>query len=134
MISVVELLNAARKFGPVQSDYRLARDVGVGDTAMYTYRHGGRVPADDVAVKLAQIAKIPAPYVLNCMAAARAKDPEVRAAFVAAAAALAGGFTPPGAGKLSGPSGGGVAGGNPEGIGGSSAKGSPVACAPVYTS
>lgn len=134
MLSVVNLLDAARLNSGIPSDYRLSRVLGIADNTLFAYRHSGRVPIDDVVVKLASLAKLSPSYVLNCMSAERAKEPEVKAAYLAAAAALAGGLTPPGAGKLSGPSGGGVTGSGSDVIGGSSAKGSPVACAPVYTS
>ncbi len=101
MLTVPQLLDFARAHGPVQSDYRLARVLGVGDTSVYNYRHGGRVPADDIAVKLAELAKLSAPWVLVCMSAQRASDPSVRAAFETAARALAPADWPTGGDKMS---------------------------------
>lgn len=88
MINVPQLLDAARSASSLPSDYRLSRVLGIADNTLYNYRHAGRVPTDDVVLRLANLAKLPAPYVLNCMAAERSKEPELRAAFLAAAAAL----------------------------------------------
>jgi len=62
-----------------QSDYRLARILGVGDSALHKYRHEGRTPKDEHAIHLAQLAGLDVGFVLLCMCLARAKTAEHKA-------------------------------------------------------
>lgn len=138
MMTTHELLDAAKAAQGIRSEYRLARVLNIGDNALYNYRHG-RTPDDERALRLALLAGISVPYVLTCMAAERAKDPEVKAAFIEAANALkpptkTGGNTPPGShgsGNLPTPSQGSESPANPDGYG---ARAVSAADLPSYTS
>jgi hypothetical protein len=80
MFSTPMLLDAARKASGIPSDYRLARVICVADHTLYNYRHGGRTPADEHVMKLAELAKLDVGFVLLCMCYERAKTPERKAA------------------------------------------------------
>lgn len=84
MLTTQQLLDAAKSAQGAKSDYRLARLIGIGDNALYNYRHG-RTPDDSRAMRIAELAGIDPGYVLLCMAAERAKDDAQRAALTATA-------------------------------------------------
>lgn len=89
MLTTNVLLDAAKQAASIGSDYRLARTIGASDNTLYNWRHGISAPDERYSLKLAELSKIYLPYVLNCMAAARAKDPALKAGYEAAAASLA---------------------------------------------
>lgn len=67
----------AAKYGGA-SDYRLAKILGIQDSAISNYRHGRSCLGDEVAVKVAAELGEPAAYVLACMMAERARTPTIR--------------------------------------------------------
>jgi transcriptional regulator with XRE-family HTH domain len=79
MFTTPMLLDAARKASRIPSDYRLARVLGVGDSALYKYRHEGRTPKEEHAIHLAELAGLDVGFVLLCMCMERAKTPEHKA-------------------------------------------------------
>lgn len=87
MLTTSHLLDAAKRAQNIGSEYRFARVLGIADNTLYNYRHG-RTPDDERALKLAKMAGFDIGYALICMAAERTKDPEARASFLVAAAAL----------------------------------------------
>ncbi|WP_290866713.1 hypothetical protein [Aquabacterium sp.] len=87
MLTTAKLLDAAKRAQGITSEYRLARVLGVTDSALWNYRHG-RTPDDERALKIAALAGLDARYVLVCLAAERAKDDASRAVLLASAAIL----------------------------------------------
>lgn len=71
------------------SDYQLAKFLGVTRQRISGYKGRDITLGDETAIKVAEALELPPAYVLNCMAAERAKRPEVKKAWQRAAAALA---------------------------------------------
>ena len=81
MQTTQEFLDAiAAKHGGA-SDYRLAKLLGVGSSAISAYRCRGVTFSEKQALKVAAELNIDVAYVLACAHAERAKRPEIRAAW-----------------------------------------------------
>lgn len=81
-LTPVELLEHLRKDqqnkGLPTTDYRLAKILGMTQSALiYTLKHNGSL-SDENAIKLADELKLPRPYVVACMMIHRTKNTEVR--------------------------------------------------------
>ena len=76
--STVELLDAAKRAQGVESDYRLAKLLGVkaGSSVVGTYRSGRNYPDDNIAQRLADLAGLDRGYVVACIHAERAGEGE----------------------------------------------------------
>lgn len=79
MISVSELLVAAKSAHAIQSNYRLARVLDTTDNTLYRWTSGKGVPDDTHAVKLADMAGLDRGYVIAAMRALRETNDELRA-------------------------------------------------------
>src|SRR5258708_29549327 len=89
MKTTVQFLDAVRARYGLTSDYQLAKLLGLKQQAISHYRKG-RTWGAETAVKVAELLKLPAVYVLACMAAERAGTVETRNAWSKAARVLAG--------------------------------------------
>lgn len=88
MLTTAKLLDAAKTASGITSDYRLARTIPVSDNTLYNWRHGHTSPDDERAARLAEMAGLDVGYVLACMAAERAKDGGLKAAWAGLAKRL----------------------------------------------
>lgn len=87
-----DFLNALRQKHTLQSDYALAKFLGVGATTISSYRVGRSCFDGDMALKVAELLEMPAGYVLACIEeerAERTKRPQVKAAWRKVAETLA---------------------------------------------
>ena len=73
-----QLLDAIKARHGITSEYRLTRTIGITDNTLRNYRHGATVPDDAVAVKLAEMLELDPGYVVACVHAERAKEPQLR--------------------------------------------------------
>lgn len=71
MLTVQDLLTQARAHQGIASNYRLAKMLGVGENTVANWQHGRRVPDDEMSVRLADMAGLPAWSVLAAMHAIR---------------------------------------------------------------
>jgi hypothetical protein len=71
MLTVQELLERARSNSGGISWYRLARDIGASDNSVTRWRKGEGAPNDEMSVRLADMAGMPAWSVLAAMHAIR---------------------------------------------------------------
>lgn len=76
-----DLLRQAKQRQGIPSNYRLARVLGVTDQTLTNWNTGKKAPADNYAVRLAEMAGIEPGIVLAELAAERAQDDEVRQAW-----------------------------------------------------
>lgn len=75
--TTTDLIDAVKEAKGIQSDYGLAKRLGVLPQTISNYRHGRTQMADEIAVAMAAMAdRAPAP-ILAQLAADRAKSPEV---------------------------------------------------------
>ena len=80
MINTNAVLDRIKSLHAIQSEYRLCRVIGVTDQTLLNWRKG-RCPSDEHAVRMAQLAQLDTGLVLASLAAERAKDPTLQAAF-----------------------------------------------------
>ena len=90
MITTHQLLDAAKAAAGISSEYRLCRTVGVSDQCLRNWRLGRSSPDDERAARLAEMAGLDVGYVLASMAAERAKDEGLKAAWAGLAKRLEG--------------------------------------------
>jgi transcriptional regulator with XRE-family HTH domain len=76
------------KFG-LTSDYQVAKLLGMKRQQISSYRMGRHTFDDQIATKVAQLLEVPPAYIMACMAAQRAKTPEMRKTWERAAKVLA---------------------------------------------
>lgn len=93
MRTTVQLLNAIKTRHQVASDYRLAQLLGCRSSAIYGYRARRSCLDESMCIKVAELLNEPAGAILAEVAAERAKRPEVKKAWEAAARAAAAGAT-----------------------------------------
>jgi plasmid maintenance system antidote protein VapI len=87
--TTTDLIDAVKEAKGIQSDYALAKRLGVLPQTISNYRHGRTQMADEIAVAMAgMIDRAPAP-ILAQLAADRAKSSEVAKIWREAAKALA---------------------------------------------
>ena len=89
MLTVRDLLAAAKAGQNIPSNYRLARVLDVPETTVQRWNTGRNVPEDSMAVRLADMAGLDVGAVLASVHAARSTDENLRAAWAAVAARLA---------------------------------------------
>lgn len=87
--TTTDLMDAVKEAKGIQSDYALAKQLGVLPQTISNYRHGRTQMADEIAVAMAgRIDRAPAP-ILAQLAADRAKSPDVAKIWKEAAKVLA---------------------------------------------
>ena len=87
--TTTDLMDAVKEQKGIQSDYALAKRLGILPQTISNYRHGRTQMADEIAVAMAgMIDRAPAP-ILAQLAADRAKSPEVAKIWREAARVLA---------------------------------------------
>lgn len=84
----VEFLDAVKRRHDLPSDYAISKHFGWRISRVYEYRGGHRELDDEACVQVAESLDLPPPYVMACIAAARAKDATIRKYWTAAAKLL----------------------------------------------
>lgn len=79
MLTIRDLLAAARTAQGLPSNYALAKVLDVRERDLSRWQNGHNVPADAVVVRLAELAKLDPAEVLPAIAALRPQDDQVRA-------------------------------------------------------
>ncbi len=80
-MKTLEYLAAVKKKLAIESDYALAKALGISHSAICGYRAGTSRINDDVALKIAEILAVHPLQVIADANAERAKTPEMRAAW-----------------------------------------------------
>jgi hypothetical protein len=88
MVTIQELLSAAKTGAGIPSNYRLARVLGVTDNTLNRWQHARSFPDDQAAVRLAEMAGMDPGTVLASMHAQRATSEAQRALWSAMAKRL----------------------------------------------
>jgi hypothetical protein len=83
-----DFLDAIKARHNLPSDYALGKLTGWRQSRISQYRTSSREIDDDGCLQIAQLLDMPAPYVMACIAAARAKSAEARSAWEKAATLL----------------------------------------------
>lgn len=89
MLTIAELIAAAKAGAALPSNYRLARALDVPEKTLSRWNAGHNLPDDENAAKLAHLAGIDPGVVVASIRAQRADKPEVRALWAGIAARLA---------------------------------------------
>lgn len=84
----VDFLDAVKKRHALHSDYAVSKHFGWRISRVYEYRGGHRELDDEGCVQVAESLGLPPPYVMACIAAARAKDATIRKYWLTAAKML----------------------------------------------
>lgn len=84
----VEFLDAVKARHKLATDYKLAKFLGWNPSRIAHYRTTPRELDDDACVQIAEALELPAPYVMACVAAARAKRADIKKHWLAAARLL----------------------------------------------
>jgi len=87
-MKTVDFLDAVRRTYGLTTDYQLAKKLGFSTSRVAQYRISSRELDDEGCLKVAELLEMPAPYVMACIAAARAKSTEARRAWEKAAKML----------------------------------------------
>jgi len=74
MVTIEQLLTAAKSGAGIPSNYRLARVMGVSDNTLNRWQHARSLPDDITAAKLAEMAGMDPDFVVASMHAARAAE------------------------------------------------------------
>ncbi|MDN3544647.1 helix-turn-helix domain-containing protein [Kinneretia asaccharophila] len=78
MLSTVQLLDIARAHQGGVSDYRIAKLIGINPNAISNYRTGRSVPAEPIAMRLAEVAGVDPAEAIFALNAERASDEGMR--------------------------------------------------------
>jgi hypothetical protein len=81
MLTITNLMAAAKLGAGIPSNYRLARVLDLTESAVQRWNTGRGTPDDAQALRMAELAGLDAGYVLASVRAAREKDPVLRAAW-----------------------------------------------------
>lgn len=100
MVTIQELLTAAKQGAGIPSNYRLARVLGVSDNSLNRWQHARGFPDDVTAARLAQMGGLDPGAVVAAMHAQRTAEPEERALWERMAARLQAGAATVGAAVL----------------------------------
>ncbi len=87
-MKTVDFLDAVKLRHKLTSDYQLAKLLRWTSQRISIYRAGRRELDDDACLQIAAALELPAPYVMACIAAARAKSAESKRAWEKAARLL----------------------------------------------
>lgn len=93
MFSIANLLDAAKAKANIESDYRLAKAIGITHQAMSAYRAGKTLPNAQVIDQLCALSGDDAGLIAAQVEAARAADGPVRMMWLSVAKRLQGGAT-----------------------------------------
>lgn len=74
----LDLIDALKRHHDISSDYAAAQALGITRSELSKYRHGKAYLGDETAVKVADMLGMDAGYVMACMHAERASNPDVR--------------------------------------------------------
>lgn len=74
MLTIQTLLDQAKAKAGIPSNYRLARELGTTEHTVANWKNGRTLPNDEMSVRLAELAGLPAGRVLAAMHAQR--EPE----------------------------------------------------------
>ncbi|MFY7915873.1 MAG: DUF3693 domain-containing protein [Rubrivivax sp.] len=88
MVTIQELLSAAKTGAGIPSNYRLARVLGVSDNTVGNWQHGRAFPDDEMAARLAAMGHLDPGAVVASMHAQRASSEPQRALWSAMAKRL----------------------------------------------
>lgn len=87
-MKTVEFLDAVKARHKLATDYKLAKFLGWNPARIAQYRISPRELDDEGCVQIATALGLPPPYVMACVAAARAKDAAIKKHWLAAARLL----------------------------------------------
>lgn len=90
MFSVANLLDAAKAKAQIESDYRLAKVIGISHNVISGYRHGKSMPNEKILAQLCALSGDDLAVVAAQVQAARAQSPEGKSMWLMVAARLAG--------------------------------------------
>lgn len=90
MITTKKLLQAVKEAHGIPSNYKLAPFLGVTEHTVGSWNVGRNLPDEKMSVRLAELAGLDPSYVLASIAAERAKDEGVKAAWASLAKRLEG--------------------------------------------
>jgi hypothetical protein len=89
MFSVANLLERAKAKAHIESDYRLAKIIGINQSALGNYRAGRSLPNETVIEQLCALSGDDADLVAAQIQAERAQTPEARTLWLRVAARMA---------------------------------------------
>lgn len=78
MLTIAELIAAAKAGASIPSNYKLARALDVPEKTVQRWNAGHTLPRDDNAAKLAELAKLDPGVVLASVRALRAESPHMK--------------------------------------------------------
>jgi hypothetical protein len=84
----LDLIDALKRHRKIPSDYACAQTLGITRSELSKYRHGKAYLGDETAVKVADMLGLDAGYVMACMHAERASNPEIKVRWEGVAARL----------------------------------------------
>jgi len=92
MTNTLEYLAACKKRLGIESDYALAKALGITQQAVSSYRSGNSKINDEVALTVADILGVPPIHVIAAANAERAKTPEQKARWMGLMEKFSGSF------------------------------------------
>lgn len=90
MISIANLLDAAKAKAGIDSDYRLAKVIGITHSVISAYRHGKSMPNEKILSQLCALSGHDVGVVAAQVQAERAQSPEGKSMWMTIAARLSG--------------------------------------------
>ncbi len=90
MKTTADFLDEIKELRNVQSDYAVAKILGVRHTNLSNYRHGRSHFDAAMCIKVAEVLNVEPAYIMACMEAERAKTDEIRKVWERAAKLLGG--------------------------------------------
>lgn len=84
----LDFIDAVKRHRQISSDYACAQALGLTRAQLSNYRQGKGALGDETAVKVADMLGMDAGYVMACMHAERASNPEIRVRWEGVAARL----------------------------------------------
>ena len=91
MFSIAVLIDRAKSRAGIESDYRLAKVLGITQASVSTWRMGKSLPNEKVIQQLAALSGDDADLIAAQIQAERSKDPEAKSLWLRVAARMAGG-------------------------------------------
>lgn len=90
MFSIANLLDSAKANAKIESDYRLAKVIGISHNVISGYRHGKSMPNDKILAQLCALSGDDVAVIAAQVQAERAQSPEGKTMWTMIAARLAG--------------------------------------------
>ncbi len=90
MFSIANLLDSARAKANIESDYRLAKVIGISHQALTSYRTGKSLPSELVIEQICALSGDDPDVIAAQIQAARSKSPEAKTMWLRVAARMAG--------------------------------------------